>query len=108
MMERSGLHKDESEEMFKTLTRCLNLFVIGFLMYADVGGMTIKNTTMVFLFMLANSLASWPVRDVALHCSVSPQYYVLPGWVFLAWAFLVLEMKYSDRGSARERESLNV
>ena len=108
-MEETGMDKKEAtEEMFKALTRCLHVFVIGFLLYADVGGMTIKNTTTVFLVMLANSWASWSIQHEARKCKMSPQYYVLPGWVFLAWTFLVMEMYSGDHGTARERQSLNV
>jgi predicted acyltransferase len=109
VMEYSGMDKKEStEEMFKVLMRCLHIFVIGFLLYADVGGMTIKNTTMVFIFMAANSFAALSVRHVTEKCHLLAPYYVVPGWVFLAWTLLVLEVKTSDRGSTRERESLNV
>ncbi|GKY96670.1 hypothetical protein MPSEU_000626600 [Mayamaea pseudoterrestris] len=109
LMHASNMHKKESsEEMYVAMSRMLHIFVIGFLLYADVGGMTIKNTTMVFLFLLANSLAAWNVQPEMQHCHLLPQLYVLPAWVFLAWTFLVLEFSKTDRGTSREREPLNV
>jgi hypothetical protein len=104
---KSSLHKG-SDELWNTMTRAINILLIGFMAYADVGGMKAKNVYMVTIFLIALSLAALPLRDEIRACGMGYLLYVPPAVGLVALLCTMIENKYSDRGSVRERESLNV
>lgn len=104
-MDKSS-HKD-SFKLFKALTRSMDLFLIGFLMFANAGGIKWSNVTMVTVFFIVNALVYMPIRDVIYECEMDSMFYWGPGWILLAWICTILEMKFGGReGSEEERRSL--
>jgi hypothetical protein len=97
-----------SYHMFSAVTRSLNLFIVGFMFYADVGGLKLKNITMVTIFLVANSLIFMSMKSELKQCGMQSMLYWWPGWAAVAWVCMILENRMSDRGTEDERQSLNV
>jgi len=94
-----------------SLIRAMNVMVVGFLSYADVGGLQVKNVAMVFVFIAAICLCFIPLIPLGQEAgcgSTMMQMWVWPGWAFLALLFKMVDEKMADRGTAEENTSLTV
>lgn len=94
----------------ETMIRSLNIMWIGFMSYADVGGLKIKNTALVAVFVTAAALSAIPIATIAIDVGCMGAHYwqlwVYPVWAVLALILTVLEYKVADHGSAAENQNL--
>ena len=107
-----NFHKDASAQLLLTaMIRGINIIFIGFLLYADVGGLQFKNVAMVTIFIIAYVLAFVPVVQMGeeLGCGSSlVQMWICPSWAVVALIFTWLDDKMADRGTEEENTSLTV
>lgn len=107
-----GIAKDEDTKTLVTaMIRGVNIVWIGFLGYADVGGLTMKNVVMVTVVIVVWSLALVPIASVTLEAGCIATYaflWIWPIWVVLALVFTILENKLGDRGTPEENRNLVV
>lgn len=90
--------------------RGLNVLWIGFMGYADVGGLKVKNVGMVTFFLVAWALCYLPVYSIGTDAGCMNGYWlwIIPGWAFLALIFTILEYRLGDHGTTTETASLVV
>ena len=103
-----------AEEPIRTITaagvRGSAILAIGFLGYADVGGLHTKNVAMVTIVIVAYSIAismsSGALQEIG--CStMASSIWVWPVWAILALVFMLVEDKLGDRaGTAEEAQHL--
>jgi hypothetical protein len=89
------------------LLRAENVLWIGFMGYADVGGLKVKNVGMVTFFLIFWALCVMPVGDLD-SCMSAKWLWIFPGWAFLALIFAFAEYKLGDHGSTSETQNLVV
>jgi hypothetical protein len=84
------------------------LYVIGFLLYADRGGIRFWNVTMVFVFSMINLYWLWTWNNKMMSMDGAPsgcndgagtQIMVFTIWIALAWIFSFLEHRAAGGGS---------
>ena len=100
---------DEQRKLFDiALFRSMNIFVIGFLLYADVGGLKTKNVCMVSVFIVASTLSMIPILQPLkdMGCSIA-NFWIWPLWAILALIFMILEDNLGDHGGSDETTPLN-
>jgi hypothetical protein len=92
---------DYAAMSMENLMRGQNLFAVGFLLYADRGGIRFWNVTMVFVFSMIYSWFAWDwaknwatMEGAPKHCDdgkMSTQIIVGVVWIAVAWTFSFLE-----------------
>lgn len=97
---------DDARAVMTALLRGAAVLFIGFLLYADVGGLKVKNGAMVFIFATIFYLNLIPILHVS-ECG-AVQVWFWPSWALLALIFMVIDDKLADRGTAEETTSLTV
>jgi len=86
-----------------SLFRELNFLLIGFLLYADMGGLTIQNVAMVTVFMTGCSAFL-----ATLDGGMAGMSWFDPVWLVATLILTILDDKLADRGTAEENTSLTV
>lgn len=94
------------------LLRGVNFFLIGFLFYADKGGLHSGNVGIVTVFALV-WYALWMnfvnSSDIAMCGTLWGGFaWIWPVWIVVALVTVLLEEKFGDRGTAEERQNLTV
>jgi hypothetical protein len=104
-----------SQALYVSLLRSLNIFGLGFLLYADTGGLHFKNVGFVTIFIAGGNLTGYfgfsAARDAATSHSdcFMPLYirmWVSIVWIVVAFVCTVLEERLGDRGTAAENQPL--
>lgn len=96
----------------RVLMRGMNLFLVGFLFYADKSGLHSWNVGMVAAFCL---VWSWIWTSFLSDANIpecgavwGSTAWIWPAWIVLALVGILLEEKLGDNGTAEERQNLNV
>jgi len=90
----------------KALFRGTQVVFIGFLLYADVGGLKVKNVAMVTIIVLAYCLTFLPMAQISGCGSIVAQIWFWPSWALAALIFTLIDDKMTDRGTRDETTSL--
>ena len=106
-----AVQEENARLMMTALVRGVNVFAVGFLLYADVGGLKVKNVTMVTVFLVVYILVLTPLvamgREFGCHNTLV-QMWIWPSWAIFALILAVVDDKLADRGTAEETTSLTV
>jgi len=110
-----------SRVLYVEMLRVFNLFLLGFLLYADVGGLQIKNVAFVALFtvvcvgIMLGSLRNLQNADEIKYKAMDDCFtpYVRASWAAVAWIIVslvmtVMEEKLGEQGTEEERQPLSV
>lgn len=93
------------------MTRSANIVWVGFLVYADVGGLTIKNVAMVTIVMCAFMLSFLPsialLNENGCKAALS-EFLVYPAWTVIALVLTIIDYYMTDHGTAEETRNLVV
>mmetsp|Transcript_3542 Transcript_3542/g.5140 ORF Transcript_3542/g.5140 Transcript_3542/m.5140 type:complete len:167 (+) Transcript_3542:116-616(+) len=76
-----------------------NVMVIGFYLYADTGGLTVKNTALVAIINVLYNLCFYlPLKEIVkeINCEGFEYWWVTPVWAVLAAVFTILDYKLGD------------
>jgi hypothetical protein len=93
--------------LFVSSIRGINIFCIGLMAYADVGGLTVKNValvTIVFCFMFLSMIPTVPMLAKS-GCQGGYQMWLYPSWILLALIFTMVEVKLGGPGSTTAAET---
>jgi hypothetical protein len=96
-----------STTLFQAVVRGGNIFILGFMLYADVGGLQTKNVAMVTIFVVAYALTMGRGISVlsgqdCYHC-VATMMWIWPSWAVAALMFTLVDAKLGVHGSDGER-----
>ena len=98
------------EVPFQALIRALSVMWIGFLSYADVGGLKVKNVAMVTIFVFLFYCAWLPVAQFSRDAGCGGymmRTWIVSGWAVLALLFTIVEdKKKEEQGTAEETQNL--
>jgi len=102
----------KTQTQILAILRCAYIMIIGFLLYADVGGLKVKNVAMVAIFVSLFMFTVAPAMNIGVNesaCDPSEklQLWLLPGWAVVALFFTFLEEKLGDHGTGDETTPLN-
>ena len=109
-----------SQALFVWMHRSFNIFLLGFLLYADTKGLHTKNVAFVALFaagclwsthagfrVLGNTNAAKYDAEAECFRPLLTAAWVWFGWVLGALVCVVMEEKLGDHGSEDERQPLS-
>lgn len=107
------------EQLLLSLIRGANILLIGFLLYAEVNGLNVKNVAMVAIVLTAYCLAFAPYEFLQTTTTTSSiysstcnasiqQFWITPVWLMVTFLFTVLEDELGDRGTIEETTTLIV
>jgi hypothetical protein len=105
---KEGVDRD----LYITAYNGYNVFVIGFLLYADMGGLHIRNVVMVVIFVFLNAYVcvyqtTKLLSDLDCMSAIRSQMWIFPLWTLAALVFTIVDEKLGDNGSSDERQPLS-
>lgn len=111
-----GLQGDDGDAQttLTALMRSCSVMMVGFLLYADVGGLQVKNVAMVAVFVVAAVLCLAPSvgpilgREEAGCVAAVARLWIRAVWIVVALLFAVIDDKMADSGTEEENASLTV
>jgi hypothetical protein len=104
--------EDVDRDLYVAAYNGYNVFCIGFLLYADMGGLHIRNvvTVVIFTFFAFYGFVYQCTKllsDLDCMSAIRAQMWIYPLWTLAALVFTVMDEKLGDNGSSDERRPLS-